>query len=76
MKYILAQKAYQVNFDKINEGFLSSGNICYAESRNKAKSILFNEIGDEGWELRYSDDPLSYINIPVIRAPEYDKFIF
>lgn len=43
MKLQLTQKAWQINFDKIDEGFLYSERVCYAENRNKAKSELLSK---------------------------------
>lgn len=75
MKYKLTQKAWEINRDKLNEGYLYSEMACYAESRNKAKSKLLSEYRYE-INLKYSDDEITYLNIPVIRCPQADKYLF
>jgi hypothetical protein len=75
MKYTLTQKAWQINRDKLEESFLYSEMAVYATSRNKAKSALFSEYKYE-IKLRWKDEDVSYLNIPVIRFPEADKYLF
>jgi len=72
--YTITQKAYEIDFSKIEEGYLYSESICYAENRNKAKTILLKE--NEGICLKGSDDEVEYLNIPVIRCKQADKVIF
>jgi hypothetical protein len=74
MKYQLKQKAYEINFSKIDEGYLYSETICYAETIGQAKSILLKEI--DLAKLKHSDEDISYLNIPVIRCKKADKFEF
>lgn len=75
MKYTLTEKAWEINRDKINEGYLYSEMIVYAKNRNTAKSMLLSEYKYE-INLKYSDDEISYLNIPVRRCPEADKYLF
>ncbi|HYD92349.1 MAG TPA: hypothetical protein VEA37_12780 [Flavobacterium sp.] len=75
-KFPLAKKAYEINFDKIDEGYLASGETCYADNRNQARTILLDSIKNDGWKIKYSNDEISYTNIPVVRAPHSDKFHF
>lgn len=75
MKYTLIQKAWEINRDKLNEGFLYSEMVVYAENKNKAKYKLLSKYRYE-INLKYSDDEISYINIPVIRCPNADKYLF
>ena len=78
MKYKLAKKAYEIDFSKIEEGFLydSSSFISYAETRNKAKSELLKKTYCENICLDGEDDEVTYLTIPVIRCKEADKYIF
>lgn len=78
MKYKLAQKAYEIDFSKIEEGFLydSSRFITYAETRNKAKSQILKEAYCESICLEGEEDEVTYLTIPVIRCKEADKYFF
>jgi len=75
-KYKIHQKAYEIDFSKINEGYLSSGEICLADTIGKAKSILLDRIKYESWKLKYSDDDITFTNIPVVRRKTSDLHIF
>ena len=74
-QYTLKQKAYGVDFTKIQEGYLSSGEDCIAVSRNKAKSILLGKIRWEDWKLKNGDE-VTYLNIPVKRNRLLDLYEF
>ncbi len=77
-KYPLVSKAWKINFDKIEEGYLYNERACYAESRNKAKSILLSQLKKdyESLILKYTDDEVSYLTIPIIRYKEADQYLF
>lgn len=70
------KKAYQVDLSKIEEGYLYSDIITHADNRNQAKSQLLSENKYGGLCLRGSNDEVTYLTIPVIRAKEYDVYIF
>lgn len=72
----IVQKAYKIDLDKLDEGYLSDSIICFAENRNKAKSILLQEIRYDDWKIKYTDEEVNYLNIPVKRAKSADKVIF
>ena len=76
--YKLLKKAYEIDFSKINEGYLYSREICHADSINKAKSILLKRNNEQCLylTLRCSDDDLTYLTIPVIRCNESDLYEF
>lgn len=78
MKYILVKKAYQIDFNKIEEGYLYCERSCYAKTRNEAKSTLLGKLKSdyEELQLKYSDDKVNYLNIPVIRYKEADRYLF
>ncbi len=76
MEYKLVNKAYKIDFNKIEEGYLASEVSCVAESRSKAKSKLLSKIKWEDWKLKYSDEDITYLNIPVVRYPEADQYEF
>lgn len=75
-KFKLVQKAYRVDYSRIEEGYLASETVCYADSLNQARSKLFNEIRYDGWLLYISQNEVTYLNIPVIRSKNNDKFEF
>lgn len=78
MKYKLSKKAFEIDFSKIEEGYLydSSSFITYAENRNKAKSELLRMAYCENICLTGEDEELTYLTIPVIRCKEADKYFF
>ena len=78
MNYQLTQKAWKINFDKIEEGFLYSERVCYAENRNKAKSELLSKSRKDydTLILKYTDEDVTYLTIPVVRYKAVDKYLF
>jgi hypothetical protein len=75
-KYELAKKAYYIDFDKIEEGYLACSQICYSDNINEAKSYLLDQLKYDNWKLKDSDEEITYINIPVKRYPNADKYVF
>jgi len=74
-EYALKAKAYRLNIILIEEGYLMSDLYCYADKLSEAKSKLLKEILYENLK-RKNDDDITYLNIPVIRAYELDKYDF
>lgn len=72
----IVSKAYEIDFSKIEEGYLYSEKICYAKNRNEAKSILLKENKYEGICIKGTDDEVDYLSIPVIRCKNADKVVF
>lgn len=72
----IVSKAYEIDLDKLDEGYLSDSIICYAENSNKAKTKLLKQIRYDDWKLKYSSEELNYLNIPVKRKKSSDKVIF
>lgn len=65
-------KAYEINLERIREGYLYTPIYCYANSRGEAKKKLLHLIRYE--ELRNnSGDLITYLNIPIKRAKNLDK---
>jgi hypothetical protein len=75
MEFILLEKAYGINLDMIEDGFLYSPIITYAKNKGKAKSNLLFKVRYDGMKLRFSGEEISFTTIPVIRSEEYDKVI-
>lgn len=76
MKYELSQKAYEIDFSKIEEGYLYSEMICFAENRNEAKTKLLKEAYWENICLKGNEEEVTYLTIPVIRRKSSDRFKF
>lgn len=76
----IENKAYELNLDKIDEGYLLSPIVVYATTLNKAKVKILHEIRHEDLLLRCSitgyGDEITYLNIPVIRCKDKDKTLF
>lgn len=72
----ILQKAYILNFDKIEEGYLYAEIIVYADTFNKAKSSMMEKICYEDLKLKYLGDTVTYLNVPLKREPNYDKVTF
>jgi len=68
------QKAWKIDFSKIEEGYLYSERIVYTENRNQAKTLLMKEAWD--MVLKSTNDEPTYLNIPVLRCKECDKILF
>ena len=76
MKYELIKKAYEIDFSKIEEGYLFAERICYSENVNKAKSELIKDICYENVCLKGEKEDVTYLTIPVIRRKASDRFKF
>ncbi len=75
-KLVIVEKAYEIDLDKLDEGYLSDNIVCYAESRNKARVELLDKVKYDDWKLKYHNEELNYYNIPIKRRPSYDVVIF
>jgi hypothetical protein len=75
-KYILVKKAYEINFSKIEEGYLACEQICYAETRGRAKTQLLDKIKYDDWKSNITGEPITYLNIPVRRCKIEDLYKF
>ena len=72
----IIKKAYQVDLNKIEEGYLYSPMICYAENRNKAKSSLLGENLYSDLKLAGEEEEVTYLTTPVVRCKSADKYDF
>ena len=75
-KQKIVRKGYQVDFSKIEEGYSYSSHITYAESLGKARALLLDKCSYEYMCLKDEEREVTYLNIPVIRYPEMDTFMF
>jgi len=76
-RYERKKKAYHIDLNKIDEGYLFCDESCFAENINKAKSILLKRADDAGMQLNsLIDSEITYLNIPVVRKKSSDVFLF
>ena len=68
--------AYTYDWNLVEESYLYDEiqHVVYAESRNKAKAKLLNDAQIMGVVFTHIDEP-TYLNIPVKRAKEHDKYL-
>lgn len=64
------KKAYTLDLSKIDEGYLYSEEIIYAESRGKAKSF----VDFDDYTLSNGDE-VTFLNVPIIRSKHNDIFL-
>lgn len=72
----IVKKAWELNFDKIKDGFLGSTIIVYADNVNKAKQLILTEITYDEWVLKHTEEVINYMNIPIVRCKGADRVIF
>ena len=71
----VVEKAWTIDWDKIEEGFYYEGNInvVYAESRSKARGKFYADTDICDYKLRGGID-IEFINIPFKRCEYSDKY--
>lgn len=72
----VVEKAYGLDLDKIDEGYLMTQTIVHADSRGKAKTKIMHELRYDDLKLCYTDAPVTFLNVPISRVPECDKVDF
>jgi len=72
----IVEKAYEIDLDKLEEGYLTDEISCYAENANKAKIELLKIVRYDDWKLEWTEEKLTYFNIPVKRRKSSDKVVF
>lgn len=72
----IVEKAWEVDFSQILEGFTACDRVSWSNNRNKARKQLFEDIKYEDWLLRWNDEPITYLNIPTKRCKSCDKVEF
>lgn len=72
----IVEKAYKIDLNRIEEGYIYSDFICHAENRNQAKKLLLDKVKYESMKHKWTDDEITYLNIPIIRCKEADKVVF
>lgn len=71
----IIEKGYRINLQKIDEGFAYSDVWCHAPSLGAAKKKLLDSPSAIGMKLSNGDD-ITFLNIPVVRASQYDLVMF
>lgn len=72
----LIKRSYKIDLTRINDSYLSDSYYsCVADSLNQARSILYDKARGGGLELK-SGDKLSLVNLPVVRNPVGDLYLF
>lgn len=71
------EKAWCINWDKIDKGAYYSGNIdvVFAENRSKARGLFFAQTDICDYKLS-NGDGIEFINIPFNRCKSADKYDF
>ena len=72
----LTEKCWSVNLDKIDEGYCYSEQSVYAETRNKAKSLLMQKYEVLDMILNGTNEEVTYLTLPVYRDKDGDKYDF
>ena len=75
MKLEIKEKAYELNLDKIRDGFRYCEVVVFAETRGQAKQKISGEIDLEDYEVEYVG-VMTFLNMPIRRAKQYDKVVF
>lgn len=73
MKYKILIKAWCIDFSKVEDGYLYTEKIAYAQTRSTARKLLLNECRYDDIKLLRNKSELTYLNIPVKRHPDSDK---
>lgn len=74
-KYTAIQKAYKIRLEMFDEGYMYTEEVCHAENSNKAKAILLKHVLSDSYALKSGED-ITYLNIPILRAKDYDLVMF
>lgn len=75
-KLKLIERCWELDLDKVNEGFLFDNIICHVETRNQAKVKLLEEAVWRGAVSNRTDEDFTYLDIPIKRYKLGDKFLF
>lgn len=70
------QKAYEIDLDRISEGYLYSNYICHADNKSQAKSALLKQSQYDDLKLRITEEPVTYLTLPVVRIKSFDKYMY
>ncbi len=76
MKLDIIQKAYKLDLNKIHESYQYSEVVVFAESRGQAKQQISNEIEISSFKLAFFENEMTFLNMPVRRAKQYDRVIY
>jgi hypothetical protein len=69
----LVEKAYELNLDKISEGFLYSKVISYGKTPGMAKKDILQKMQYEDLKLTNGEE-VTFLNMPIRRLKSCDKY--
>lgn len=72
MKYEIVEKAWKVNAEKFEEPWFH-GDIIYHGTKGAAKYSAISD--NDAGKLKNGKD-IDFLNIPIVRAKDYDKILF
>jgi hypothetical protein len=75
-KLKIIEKAYRLNLDKIDDGFLCTERWCTAPNANIARGKLYADVKYEDMLMRFTVEPVTYFNLPVERYFERDTVLY
>lgn len=70
-KESIVRKAYEINLDKIHEGYHYEQKFCLADDMRGARKQLINIAKLHDMELKWGG-AVTYLNLPVRRLPSHD----
>jgi len=72
----IIKKAYEIDLNQLNDGYLSGTIMCHENTTNKARITLLKAIRYDDYTLRKNNKPVTYLNLPVKRRKSWDKVWF
>lgn len=74
--YPMKEKAYKIDLNLIDEGFLLEDIVVYAHCRSKAKVAMLKKLKTESISELKSGEAISFLNVPIVRSYMNDKLLF
>ena len=75
-KLPIVEKAYELNLERIEEGYLYSQVWTRAKKNAEARVKILRENQYEGFKIKSTGEDISYTNIPLKRMPSHDVVMF
>ncbi|TXK52365.1 hypothetical protein FVR03_01225 [Pontibacter qinzhouensis] len=70
----LKEKAWVLNKQNFGEPWFVPDDAFYGETKGKAKKQAWDSIKDDGLK-NFLGDEITYLNMPLVRCKEYDKYL-
>lgn len=68
-------KAYTLDLSRIQEGFLYDAPIVRGKTRGEAKNNMLKYVQYDNYYM-YNGLEMDFLNMPIVRAKEFDKRIY